>query len=173
MSEDYEPLLSDFGFCSFMNESQARQSQLAYKSPESILYSQVSPKCDVFFLGIIILEILTRKFPSQYLHNEQGGTDLVQWIRSAIDEGREVDLLDPDLTSTTDFVQEMKRFLHIGAACTEDEPDRRLTLGEALSRIHSVNASDQETTTLHVHSMTREESIGQQSGHKSIVFQVS
>ncbi|KAL8458735.1 hypothetical protein ACS0TY_036298 [Phlomoides rotata] len=199
LSEDYEPLLSDFGYCSFMDESQARHSQLAYKSPESILHNQISPKCDVYFLGIIILEILTRKFPSQYLHNEQGGTDLVQWIRSAIAEGREVELLDPDITSAPDFMEEMRRFLHIGAACTEDEPDKRLGLREVVSRVGGTSGSDQETRTFHVlpslrdgyadssnqhcdsrvvenhnaRSMSSEESIDQQSGSKSFVFQVS
>lgn len=184
LSENYEPLLSDFGYCSLINESQVRHSQLAYKSPESILYNQISPKCDVYFLGIIILEILTRKFPSQYLHNEQGGTDLVQWVRSAIAERRETGLLDPNITGTTNSVQEMEQFLHIGVACTEDEPNKRLSIREVVSRIENVVGvsegdslneicSIEELENQNTLSMRREKSIGQQAGNKSYGFQVS
>ena len=53
----------------------------------------------------MILEILVRKFPSRYPNNAQGDTDLVLWARSAVAEGREGNLLDPDLANTDDSMQ--------------------------------------------------------------------
>lgn len=201
LSPDYEPLLADYGFYSMISQSQAAQALIAYKSPEAMLDNHISPKCDVYFLGIIILEILTRKFPSQYLNNAQGGTDLVQWVRSAIAEGREGELLDPDIENATNFVHEMQQLLHIGSACTQDDPDQRLDLREAISRIEgvSVHGSNQETKTFHVlpslrdgyadqplaashspsldnyngHSGRRNDSIGDLSGRNSFAFQMT
>ncbi|PIN09553.1 Serine/threonine protein kinase [Handroanthus impetiginosus] len=184
LGPNYDPLLVDYGFCSLISGSQAAQVLTAYKSPEAILQSLVSPKCDVFCLGIIILEILTGKYPSQYLNNPQGGTDLVQWTRSAIAEGREVDLLDPDVANATNFLGGMIQLLHIAAACTESNPDYRLDLREAIRRIETISGegNDDETSeasqsralgSCKEHSWRRHDSIGDQSGRKSISLEIS
>lgn len=61
-----------------------------------------------YFLGVMLLEILVRKFPSRYPNSAQGGTDLVLWPRSAVAEGREGDRLDFDLANTDDSMQQRK-----------------------------------------------------------------
>ncbi|KAK6148765.1 hypothetical protein DH2020_016290 [Rehmannia glutinosa] len=139
LTPDYDPLLVDYGLCSLMNQAQAAHTLIAFKSPEATNNYQTSPKCDVYCLGIIILEILTGKFPRQYLNNSQGGMDLIQWVRSAIAEGREADLLDPDIiVNSASFVGEMVKLLRIGADCTENDPDGRLDLREAIRRIEGL-----------------------------------
>lgn len=145
LSEDYEPLLADYGMWALVRESQAAESLMALKAPEATQRSCISPKCDVYFLGVMILEILARKFPSQYLSNGQGGTDLVLWARTAVGEGREAELVDPEVASTADnFVEQMKQLVQIALSCTEDDPDERLGLREAVGRIEGVS-SEQET----------------------------
>ncbi|CDP03056.1 unnamed protein product [Coffea canephora] len=138
LSSSYEPLLTDYAFFPLISNTQTAQSLFAYKSPEAILYQQLTPKSDVYCLGIIILEILTGKFPSQYLNNQKGGTDLVQWVNSAIAESREVELIDPEIANATGSLAEMEKLLHLGAACTESEPDKRIDLREALRRIEQI-----------------------------------
>ncbi|KAI3463210.1 hypothetical protein Pfo_019873 [Paulownia fortunei] len=139
LTPEYEPLLADYGFFSLISSSQAAQALTAYKSPEAVLHHHISPKCDVYCLGVIILEILTGKFPCQYLNNGEGGTDIVQWVRSAIAEGREADLFDPDIASTRSYIGEMVQLLHIGAACTESKPEQRLDITEAIRRIEGIS----------------------------------
>lgn len=138
LSSSYEPLLTDYAFFPLISNTQTAQSLFAYKSPEAILYQQLTPKSDVYCLGIIILEILTGKFPSQYLNNQKGGTDLVQWVNSAIAESREVELIDPEIANATGSLAEMEKLLHLGAACTESEPDKRIDLREAIRRIEQI-----------------------------------
>lgn len=133
-----EPLLADYGFKQLLNTSNALQALFACKAPEAAQYGMVSPKCDVYCLGILILEILMGKFPSQYLHNGKGGTDVVEWVTSAIAERREVELLDPEIASSTDSINEMEKLLHIGAACTEANPELRLDMEGAARRIEEV-----------------------------------
>ncbi|OWM66557.1 pollen receptor-like kinase 3 [Punica granatum] len=138
LGTDNEPLLADYGFKQLLNTSNALQSLFAYKAPEAAQYGMISPKCDVYCLGIIILEILTGKFPSQYLHNGKGGTDVVEWVIAAISEGREAKLFDPEITSSTNCFNEMEKLLHIGAACTETNPELRLDMKEATQRIEEI-----------------------------------
>ncbi|KAL1538081.1 hypothetical protein AAHA92_26864 [Salvia divinorum] len=138
LSMDYEPLLADYGFWSLISQSPAAGSLVAFKAPEAMERNHISPQCDVYFLGVMILEILVRKFPPQYLSSAQGGTDLVLWARSAVAEEREGNMLDPDLANTNDSMQQMKQLAHIALGCTEDDPERRLGLRECVSRIEGL-----------------------------------
>ncbi|KAL1371736.1 hypothetical protein HN51_001966 [Arachis hypogaea] len=138
LTNQYEPLLSDYGFHSLMNPNYAIQTLFAYKTPDYTEYKHVSQKTDVYCLGIIILEIITGKFPSQYHSNGKGGTDVVQWVSTAISEKREADLIDPDLHPNSSSLPQMLHLLRIGADCTEPNPQRRLPMKEAIRRIEEL-----------------------------------
>lgn len=138
LGPDYEPLISDFGFSTLINSANLSHSLFAYKSPEAVQFGQVSPKSDVYCLGIVILEILTGKFPTQYLNNGKGGTDVVQWVASAISEGSGIELLDPEIASSRNSLGEMEKLLHVGSACTKSDPERRLEMTEAVRRIEEI-----------------------------------
>ncbi|XP_019198416.1 PREDICTED: pollen receptor-like kinase 3 [Ipomoea nil] len=138
LTEDYEAVLSDYGYVSLINTAQAAQALLAFRSPEGLQYNKVSPKSDVYCLGIVILEVVTGKFPSQYLNNGNGGTDVVQWVNSAIAEGREAEVFDPEIAGSESTSVQMRQLLHIGVACAESNPDQRIALWEAIRRIEEI-----------------------------------
>ena len=139
LTDNYEPLLSDFAFHPLINPNYAVQTMFAYKTPDYVMYQHVSQKTDVYCLGIIILEIITGKFPSQYHSNGKGGTDVVQWVFTAISERRESELIDPELTgNNADSINHMLQLLQIGAACTESNPEQRLNMKEAIRRIEEL-----------------------------------
>ncbi|KAI4379579.1 hypothetical protein MLD38_005858 [Melastoma candidum] len=135
LNDNYDPLLNDYAFHPLINSPQAVQAMFAYKAPEFQNSQEISPKCDVYCLGIVILEILTGKFPSQYLSNRKGGIDIVHWVQTAIAEGREHEVLDPEIASTTESRDQIVALLRVGAACTESDPDQRMSLREAIQRI--------------------------------------
>ncbi|EEF46248.1 pollen receptor-like kinase 3 [Ricinus communis] len=140
LDENYEPLLGDYALDPLTNSNHSAQAMFAYKSPEYITTHQVSPKSDVYCFGIIILEIITGKFPSQYLSNGKGGTDVVQWVLQASSEGREQELIDPEIanTSNTNSIHQMVQMLRIGAACAETDATQRLDMSEAIRRIEEI-----------------------------------
>ncbi|ESQ42090.1 hypothetical protein EUTSA_v10015893mg [Eutrema salsugineum] len=138
LSETYEPLISDYAFLPFLQPNNASQAMFAFKTPEFVQSQQVSHKSDVYCLGIIILEILTGKFPSQYLNNGKGGTDIVEWVQSSIAEQKEEGIIDPEIVNNTDSVQQMVEVLRIGAACIASNPDERLDMRETVRRIEQV-----------------------------------
>jgi len=139
LTDDYEPLLSDYAFQPLINPNIAVQSMFAYKTPDYIQNQKLSQKADVYCLGIIILELITGKFPSQYHSNGKGGTDVVQWVLTAISERREAELIDPELkNNASKSTSNMLQLLLIGAACTESNPEQRLHMKEAIRRIEEV-----------------------------------
>ncbi|KAI3714486.1 hypothetical protein L6452_21441 [Arctium lappa] len=140
IGKDYEPLLSDYAFYPLVNQTPTAQCMFAFKSPEAMLSQKISPKSDVYCMGIIILEMVTGKYPSQYMNNQKGGTDVVQWVRSALAEKREKELIDPEIASGAkeSVIGEMEKVLHIGAGCTESEPDQRMELEEAIRKIEEI-----------------------------------
>lgn len=149
LGPDYEPLLVDFGFSHVVNPSSA-QALFAYKAPEAA-QGEVSRTCDVYCLGVVILEILTGKFPSQYLSNGKGGTDVVEWVTSAISEGMESELLDPEIAIFKNSIGEMVQLLHIGAACIESNPHQRIDMVQAIRRIEEIKSEDgQDSRTIEV-----------------------
>ncbi|KAL8137014.1 hypothetical protein V2J09_003015 [Rumex salicifolius] len=138
IDDDYEPLMAKYGFCSVVSSNQMQQSLFAYKAPEVVQSQTVSHKCDVYCFGVVVLEILTGKFPSLYLPSNKSGVDVVQWVVSAIDENREAELLDPRITKESDHVDEMVALLRVGAACVEADPDARPDMFEAIRRVEKV-----------------------------------
>ncbi|XP_047167837.1 pollen receptor-like kinase 6 [Vigna umbellata] len=140
LGPDNEPLLVDYGFSGMVNPSSAAQTLFAYKAPEAAENGEISHSCDVYCLGVVILEILTGKFPSQYLSTGKGGTDVVQWVETAISEGRVAEVVDPEIANSRKSVGEMEQLLHIGAACTRSNPLQRLGMEEAFRRIDQVRS---------------------------------
>ncbi|KAJ0983792.1 hypothetical protein J5N97_002148 [Dioscorea zingiberensis] len=139
LNANFDPLIADYGYITLVNPSVACNTMFAYKSPEAIQHRHVSPKSDVYCLGIIILEILTGKFPSQYLNNTKGGTDLVECAASAISQNQVIELLDPAIISTArSSIPDMQELLVIGLACTESNLDERPDMKEAIKRVEDV-----------------------------------
>lgn len=63
---------------------------------------------------------------------------MVQWVQSAMAEQREEELLDPEIASDADSVDQMVQLLKIGADCTLSDPEQRLDIREAIRRIEEV-----------------------------------
>ncbi|KAJ6714978.1 LEUCINE-RICH REPEAT RECEPTOR-LIKE PROTEIN KINASE PXC1 [Salix viminalis] len=60
LSDGSEPLLSECGLRPLISPPTLAQALFGYKAPEAAQHG-VSPMCDVYCLGIIVLEILTGK----------------------------------------------------------------------------------------------------------------
>lgn len=154
LGPDYEPLLSEYGFITLVNNANRAQSLFAYKAPEAILTGKASPKCDVYCLGVVILEILTGKYPSQYLSNDKGGTDIVRWVNSAVADGNILEMLDPQIANTTNSQGDMEQLLRIGVACAESNPQTRLDIREAVRKIEEIQSPEnQDSDVLHTNNV--------------------
>ncbi|KAL0912598.1 hypothetical protein M5K25_018580 [Dendrobium thyrsiflorum] len=139
LGPDFDPLLVDYGFLPLVNPSHASQTMFAFKSPEILENRHLSPKSDVYCLGIIVLELLSGKVPSLYLNDTKGGTDLVRWTNSVIAENIPWSIIDPFITQGFKAeVLEMEQMVRVGAELIDSDMDRRPDMKEAARRIEEV-----------------------------------
>ncbi|KAJ0256373.1 Leucine-rich repeat protein kinase family protein [Hirschfeldia incana] len=143
LGEDGEPLISEFGLQRLINLDDQVQSLVAYNSPDET----VSAKSDVFSFGVVVLEILTGKFPSQYAGiNRAGGTNVVEWIGSAVEKGEWMDLLHHTVVSAAaddeTSAEEIENVLRIGVRCTGEDPDRRPSMSDVVDELTMEDSSD-------------------------------
>jgi serine/threonine protein kinase len=147
-----EPLLSDYALAPVVTPQHAAQVMVAYKSPECAAQGgRPGRKSDVWSLGILILEVLTGKFPANYLRQGRAGTDLAGWVNSVVREEWTGEVFDNDMRGTRSGEGQMVKLLQVGLGCCEPDVGRRWGLEEALARIEELrerdNADDSSTAS--------------------------
>ncbi|XVE98905.1 hypothetical protein REPUB_Repub03eG0148900 [Reevesia pubescens] len=150
LNESFEPLLTDYGLIPVINQESARELMVAYKSPEYVQHGRITKKTDVWGLGVLILEILTGKFPANFLQKGKGNDeeDLATWVKSVVGDQKnlstdQVDVFDKDMGATSNSDGElMLQLLKIGLSCCEVDVEKRLDLKVAIERIEELKHKD-------------------------------
>ncbi|OEL26552.1 Pollen receptor-like kinase 3 [Dichanthelium oligosanthes] len=139
LDANMEPRLVDYGFFPLVNAAQAPQAMFAFRSPEGTTRGVVSARSDVYCLGVVLLELVTGRFPSQYLLSSRGGTDVVHWAAAAVAEGGERELVDPAIAAGG-AGDAAVRLLRVGVHCAKPEPECRPTVAEAAWMVEEIAA---------------------------------
>ncbi|XP_009130148.1 probable LRR receptor-like serine/threonine-protein kinase At4g31250 [Brassica rapa] len=140
LDHDFEPLLTDYALVPVVNKDQSHQFMVAYKSPEFTQQDRTSRKSDVWSLGILILEILTGKFPANYLRQGKGADDeLAAWVESVARTEWNADVFDKEMRAGKEQEGQMLKLLKIGLRCCDWDVERRMELHEAVDRIEEVD----------------------------------
>ncbi|KAL6519263.1 actin-regulating kinase prk1 [Orobanche gracilis] len=138
LDEFFKPLLTDYGLVPIMSHEHAHANMISYKSPECRTGGRITRKSDVWSLGILILEILTGKFPWD------GELDhLTTWAAAAA-EGCGADVFDMDIAAgASQYSQgEMMKLFKIGLTCCEADVDMRPEIKEVVEKIEEVKEKD-------------------------------
>ncbi|KAI3453953.1 hypothetical protein Pfo_010616 [Paulownia fortunei] len=145
LDSTYEPFLADYALAPLINKDHAQQFMVAYKSPESTQNDRVTRKTDVWSLGILILELLTGRFPANYLKRGRGpSADLATWVNSVVREEWTGEVFDKDLNLARNGEGQMLRLLKIGMCCCEWNVERRWDLREAVAKIEELKERDSD-----------------------------
>ncbi|KAJ1428472.1 Serine/threonine-protein kinase, active site [Sesbania bispinosa] len=153
LNDDMTALVSDFGIARLftsagggnggaidnMGKSTANLlwGSIGYIAPEYGFGSNTSTKGDVYSFGILVLEMVTRKRPTDDMF--VGGLSLHKWVKSHY-HGRVEKVVDPALvTASRDQSQEVKRMweiaiaelIELGILCTQESPSTRPTMLDA------------------------------------------
>ncbi|RZC27753.1 pollen receptor-like kinase 2 isoform X2 [Glycine soja] len=142
LSESLEPILTDYGLGPVINQDLAPEIMVIYKSPEYVQHGRITKKTDVWSLGILILEILTGKFPANLLQGKGSELSLANWVHSVVPQEWTREVFDKDMDGTNNSEGEMVKLLKIALACCEGDVDKRWDLKEAVERIHEVNEEE-------------------------------
>ncbi|KAB1218817.1 hypothetical protein CJ030_MR3G007316 [Morella rubra] len=181
LNEDMTALVSDFGIAKLvmiagggnggameMGNSTANLlcGSIGYIAPEYGFGSITSTKGDVYSFGILVLEMVTRKRPTDDMFT--GGLSLQKWVKNHF-HGRMERVIDLSLVAASrDHSQEVKKMwevaigelLELGILCTQESPSMRPTMLDAaddldrLKRYLSGDTTATFTTSLGISSST-------------------
>ncbi|KAK4414908.1 Pollen receptor-like kinase [Sesamum alatum] len=140
LDRSYNAVLTDYGLVPVVNQEHAQEHMICYKSPEYKQSGRITKKTDVWTLGILILEVLTGRFPSNFLQQGRSNdTDMAAWVESVIkDEASNVEVFDVNMERAKNCESEMMKLLKIGLECCQADIDSRPDIKEALEKIQEV-----------------------------------
>ncbi|XP_030938744.1 probable LRR receptor-like serine/threonine-protein kinase At3g47570 [Quercus lobata] len=148
--------VGDFGLAKFLlrltdskeSSSIGIRGTIGYTPPEYGLGSEVSTKGDVYSYGILLLEMITGKRPTDSMF--EGGLNLHNYASMAVPDGV-MEVVDPKLLNNVDEVlgnhngclaNKIKECListvKVGVACSMELPQERWDISKAISELHLV-----------------------------------
>ncbi|PON79252.1 Mitogen-activated protein kinase kinase kinase [Parasponia andersonii] len=150
LDHEMEARVSDFGMARLISalDTHLSVSTLAgtpgYVPPEYYQSFRCTAKGDVYSFGVILLEILTGKRPTD--KEDFGDTNLVGWVKIKVREGKQMEVIDPELlllTKGTDEaeaeeVKEVMRYLEISLQCVDDFPSKRPNMLQVVAMLREL-----------------------------------
>ncbi|MCO5594005.1 hypothetical protein L7F22_048024 [Adiantum nelumboides] len=145
LDRNLEARVSDFGMARLISalDTHLSVSTLAgtpgYVPPEYYQSFRCTFKGDIYSFGVILLELLTGKRPTDKEFFED--TNLVGWVRALVCERRSSEVLDAWLQGDECNQCEMLQYLQIACDCVQDNPSRRPTMREVVFMLKGVTAT--------------------------------
>ncbi|KAH9318907.1 hypothetical protein KI387_020676 [Taxus chinensis] len=155
LDSDMTALVTDFGISRLTTSTAnsrdlpstttfALKGSIGYIAPEYGLGGSVSTKGDVYSYGILILEMLTRKRPSD--DRFVGDMNLPKWVRSAFPE-RIADIVDSRLLKDVNDSRCLVSFMNVGLICSSESPGERPSMRDVARALESLRASFMRSAT--------------------------
>ncbi|XP_051113750.1 pollen receptor-like kinase 1 [Andrographis paniculata] len=147
LDRNFRPLLTDYGLIPVVNQEVAPEHMISYKSPEYKDSRRICRKTDIWSFGILILETLTGRFPSNLLQpGSRNDVDLATWAESVLRRGGGGDgtegLFDKEMEGAGNSVGEMMKLLKLGVNCCRADVDNRPDIVEVVRTIEEIKERD-------------------------------
>ncbi|CAF2032891.1 hypothetical protein Bca4012_081132 [Brassica carinata] len=144
LDENLEARVSDFGMARLMSamDTHLSVSTLAgtpgYVPPEYYQSFRCSTKGDVYSYGVVLLELLTGKRPTD--SPDFGDNNLVGWVKQHA-KLRISDVFDPELLKEDPALEiELLQHLKVAVACLEDRAWKRPTILQVIAMFKKIQA---------------------------------
>lgn len=144
LDENLEARVSDFGMARLMSamDTHLSVSTLAgtpgYVPPEYYQSFRCSTKGDVYSYGVVLLELLTGKRPTDSA--DFGDNNLVGWVKQHA-KLKISDVFDPELMKEDPNMEiELLQHLKVACACLDDRPWRRPTMIQVMAMFKEIQA---------------------------------
>ncbi|XP_017971519.1 PREDICTED: receptor-like protein kinase HSL1 [Theobroma cacao] len=108
-----------------------------YIAPEYAYTLRVNEKSDIYSFGVVILELVTGKPPTD---PEFGEKDVVKWVCATCDQKGVDQVIDPRLDST--YKEEICRVLDIGLLCTNALPINRPSMRKVVKLLQEAGGEN-------------------------------
>lgn len=138
-NQNYHPKLTDFGFEPLIPPQKLAETLAVGKAPEVSEGKKLTHKADVYCFGLIMLEIITGRIPSEFSPgNNDASDDLSEWVRSVVHQDWSTDILDLEIRQVKEGHEEMLELTEIALKCTSSLPESRPKMSEVLKWIEEI-----------------------------------
>ncbi|XP_027064425.2 uncharacterized protein [Coffea arabica] len=145
LDHDMVAHVSDFGVAKLLGHEDSftytkTLATFGYLAPEYGLEGLISTKCDVYSFGIMIMEVFTRKSPSDEMFGEN--LTLQSWVSDSMPDGlaRVVDanLLRPNHEYFDEKLDCISSIMKVAVNCTKESPRERSNMHDVLADLKKI-----------------------------------
>lgn len=140
LGKSYRARVSDNGLATVVGQSSSPTRTSGYRAPEVIDSRRVSQKADVYSFGVLLLELLTGKAPSQAALNDEG-VDLPRWVQSVNRSEWASEVFDMELMRNQNGEEQMAQLLQLSIDCAAQVPEARPSMAHVVRRIEEIKKS--------------------------------
>ncbi|KAL0309612.1 UNVERIFIED_CONTAM: Leucine-rich repeat receptor-like protein kinase PXC1 [Sesamum radiatum] len=137
--------ISDFGLSLLLNPVHAIAKLGGYRAPEQAEIKRLSQKADVYSFGVLLLEVLTGRAPSEHsspgraqTEEEELIVDLPKWVQSVVRDEWTAEVFDQELLRYKNIEEELVSTLHVAMTCVVPLPEKRPTMSEVVKMIEEI-----------------------------------
>ncbi|CAG7874496.1 LRR receptor-like serine/threonine-protein kinase FEI 2 isoform X2 [Brassica rapa] len=134
-----EARVSDFGLAKLLEDEESHITTIVagtfgYLAPEYMQSGRATEKTDVYSFGVLILEVLSGKLPTDTSYIEKG-YNVVGWLNFLISENRPREIVDRSCEGVE--TESLDALLSIATKCVSSSPDERPTMHRVVQLLES------------------------------------
>ncbi|XP_019174739.1 PREDICTED: LRR receptor-like serine/threonine-protein kinase FEI 1 isoform X1 [Ipomoea nil] len=136
---NYEARVSDFGLAKLLEDEESHITTIVagtfgYLAPEYMQSGRATEKTDVYSFGVLVLEILSGKRPTDASFIEKG-LNIVGWLNFLVTEDRPREIVDSYCEGVQ--TESLDALLSIAIQCVSSNPEDRPTMHRVLQILES------------------------------------
>ncbi|XP_051137305.1 LRR receptor-like serine/threonine-protein kinase FEI 2 [Andrographis paniculata] len=131
--------VSDFGLAKLLEDEESHITTIVagtfgYLAPEYMQSGRATEKTDVYSFGVLVLEIVSRKRPTDASFIEKG-LNIVGWLNYLVSENRQREIVDSQCEGVQ--TESLDALLSIAIQCVSSAPEDRPTMHKVVQILES------------------------------------
>lgn len=139
LDRNLESHVADFGLAKLLEDQESHITTIVagtfgYLAPEYMHSGRATEKADVYSFGVLLLELLSGKRPTDSAFIEKG-LNVVGWLNLLVKENRPRDIIDPQCEGVQ--MESFEALLYVAIQCVSPNPEHRPTMHRVVQVLES------------------------------------